>query len=96
MIGLYQGYQGTKQMKAIQSRKTFTDLSEARSYFDVMASKNRFIGGRVVKYYGIISVQVFFECDQAMESEKNCKGFAEPVSLIPTDKVSKDFALQMF
>lgn len=83
-------------MKAIQSRKTFTNLPEAQSHFDIMASKNGFIGGRVVKYYGIISVQVFFECDQAMKSEKIYKGFAEPVSLIPTDKVSKDFVLQMF
>lgn len=82
-------------MKAIQSRKTFTNLSEARSHFDAIASKDGFIGGRSIRYYGGISVQVFFECGQAMEHDEICKGF-EPVSLIRTDKVSKNFTLLTF
>lgn len=82
-------------MKVIQSRKIFTDLSEARFHFGIMASKDGFIGGRPIRYYGGISIQVFFECGQAMGYDETCKGF-EPVSLIPADKVSKNFTLLTF
>lgn len=46
-------------MKAIQSRATFTDLPEAKFHFDVMASQDRFLGGRVVRYHKFIFVQFF-------------------------------------
>jgi hypothetical protein len=94
MISIHKN-KGQNQMKAIQSRATFIDLPEAKSHFDVMASQDGFLGGRVVIYHKLIFVQTFFECNRAMVCRGNYKSPSEIVTLIPADKISKSFTLPL-